>query len=230
MRRCISGLRLLALLLANAPALLFAANVCDQEAQWVRAGAEQYFMILAGRTDVFYDRSGPTFVVLMKTAADEAAVGAFGIYSGASRQPVFGPVPASVYEPFLYETRKPSDLMLRLSITGPQYQRALEVLQTWDRRVREQALLYPEIALDNILLVKQVTEELNRCSRTLVSYELDWGLKDDISENNTASRIPYEYFRELKRLNGTQHIPDDAVPAALLTAGMRPTGDRPTKE
>jgi hypothetical protein len=165
-------------------------------------------MILAGQTDVFYDRSGPTFVMLQRTAADETDVGAFGIYAGERKQPVFGPVPASVYERFVSETRKPADVLLRLSISKPQYDRALQVLQSWERRVRENALLYPEIAMDNILVVKQATEELNRCSHTLVAYELDWGLEDGISEHNIASRIPYEYFRELARLNSARHVPD----------------------
>ena len=170
--------------------------------------AQQYYMILAGQTDVFYDRSGPTFVMLQRTAADETDVGAFGIYAGERKQPVFGPVPASVYERFVSESRKPSDVLLRLAISEPQYERALKVLQTWERRVRENALLYPEIAMDNILLVKQATEELNRCTQTLVPYELDWGLEDDISERNDIARIPYEYFRELARLNAARHVAD----------------------
>jgi hypothetical protein len=98
-------------------------------------------------------------------------------------------------------------VLLRLSISKPQYDRALAVLQTWERRVRENTLLYPDIAMDNILLVKQATEELNRCRETIVGYDLDWGLQDDISERSVASRIPYEYFRELARLNAARHVP-----------------------
>lgn len=217
MRRCNVGpfgvaVALAALVLANAPTLLLASNACEQEARtdnkWSGSGAQQHYMILAGQTDVFHDRSGPTFVMLMRTAADETDVGAFGIYAGERKQPVFGPVPASVYQRFVSESRRPSDVLLRLAISEPQYDRALQVLQSWERRVRENALLYPEIAMDNILLVKQATEELNRCSDMLVAYELDWGLEDDISEHNLASRIPYEYFRELARLNAARHVPD----------------------
>jgi hypothetical protein len=204
MRRC----NFLVLLLASAPTLLLAANACEQEAQASRSDTQQYYMILAGQTDVFYDRSGPTFVMLQRTAADETDVGAFGIYAGERRQPVFGPVPANVYERFVKQARKPSDVLLRLAISQPQYQRALQVLQSWERRVRENALLYPEIAMDNILLVKQATEELNRCKDTIDGYELDWGLEDDISEHNLASRIPYEYFRELARRNAARHVPE----------------------
>jgi len=197
----------LVMLLANAPTLLLAANACEQELRSTRSDTQQYYMILAGQTDVFYDRSGPTFVMLQRTAADETDVGAFGIYAGERKQPVFGPVPARVYERFVGESRKPADVLLRLAISKPQYDRALAVLQSWDRRVREKALLYPDVAMDNILLVKQATEELNRCRETIVRYELDWGLQDDISEHNVASRIPYEYFRELARLNAAQHVP-----------------------
>jgi hypothetical protein len=92
------------------------------------------------------------------------------------------------------------------------------VLRSWERRVRDNALLYPDIAMDNILLVKQATEELNRCARTIVAYDLDWGLDDDISEHNAPLRIPYEYFKELKRLNGARHVADASMPPALLTA------------
>ena len=148
MRRCNVGrfglaAGLVVLVLANAPTLLLAANVCEQEDAWTRTDTQQYYMILAGQTDVFYDRSGPTFVMLQRTAADETDVGAFGIYAGERKQPVFGPVPASVYERFVSEKRKPADVLLRLAISQPQYERALKVLQSWERRVRENALLYP---------------------------------------------------------------------------------------
>jgi hypothetical protein len=213
MRRTILHLFALAsLLLAGWPGSLLAGSNCEAEAKQTSADSARHFMILAARTGVFYERSGPAFVVLMKASAADYEVGALGIYAGASKHPVFGPVPASSYEEFLHETGKPSDVMLRLEINPAQYQRALQVMRSWDRRVREKALLYPEIALDNILLVKQVTEELNRCQRTIAAYNLDWGLDDDISEHNAPLRIPYEYFKELKRLNATLHVADSSMP------------------
>ena len=221
MQRTILHLCALAsLLLAGAPGTLLARNSCEAEAKEIGTGSTRYFMVLAARNDVFYERSGPAFVVLIKAGKDAYDIGALGIYAGDSRQPVFGPVPASSYQPFLRESgeasARKSDVMLRLEINAAQYGRALQVLRTWERRVRERALLYPEIALDNILLVKQATEELNRCTRTIVSYDLDWGLQDDISEHNAPLRIPYEYFKELKRLNGARHVADSAMPPALL--------------
>jgi len=213
----------LALLLSLYIPVLAAAGVCEEEAQWTRSDSQRHFMVLAGRTDVFYERSGPAFVMLIKNggehSADDVEIGAFGMYATSGNQPAFGAVPASEYEGFLHERgNQASEVMLRVEISGPQYEREVKILRSWERRVRERALLYPDIALDNILLVKQATEELNRCSNTLTPYELDWGLEDEISEHNAALRIPFEYFKELRRLNADKHVPDSAVPAALLTS------------
>ena len=218
-RTVLQLLALVSLLAAGSPGTLLAASSCEAEAKRSGTDSTRYFMVLAARTGVFYERSGPSFVALMRAGADDYDIGAVGIYAGANKQPVFGPVPAGSYEEMLREARKSSsDVMLRLEINLAQYERTLNVLRSWERRVREKALLYPDIAMDNILLVKQATEELNRCSRTIASYNLDWGLQDDISEHNAPLRIPYEYFKELKRLNGAKHVPDPAMPPALLAA------------
>jgi len=206
----------LALLLWLAAAAAPAADVCEVEARWVPTGV-QHFMILAGRNEVFYDRSGPAFVMLIKSGEAALDIGALGVYADAAGRARFGAVPASVYATFLHEPAAASETLLRLQISGPQYERVLAVLRTWERRVREGALLYPDIALDNILLVKQATEELNRCSQSIVPYALDWGLEDEISEHNSARRVPFEYFKVLRQLNQARHVGAAAMPAALLT-------------
>jgi hypothetical protein len=225
MQRSKTFLRALALLAClHAPALL-GAESCEAEASWKASKAERHFVVLAGRTDVFYERSGPTFVMLIRGAGDEVDLGAFGIYADADGHPAFGAVPASEYEAFLGEAAargqaKSSTVMLRLEVSAPQYERVLRVLRTWERRVAERALLYPDFALDNILLVRQATEELNRCRQTIVPYELDWGLDDAISEHHIALRIPFEYFKELKVRNEARHVSDAAMPAQLQMATL----------
>ncbi len=196
----------------------FAGDTCAQEEQWKASAAQRHFVVLAGRTGVFYERSGPTFVMLMKSSANTMDIGAFGIHS-EDGQPAFGAVPAAEYEQFLAEPGyDAARVMLRFEVSAPQYERVLGVLRTWERRVRERALLYPDIALDNILLVKQATAELNRCREFMVPYDLDWGLQDNISEHNIALRIPFEYFLELRRRNATRHVSDAAMPQALVAA------------
>lgn len=204
----------LALCLAAASAAH--ADACGEEKAAGASGADRHFVVFAGRTGVFFERSGPSFVMLMRSENDGAEIGAFGIHADARGQPAFGAVPPKEYESFLREADAGGRVMFRVEVSAAQYARVLGVLRNWERRVRERALLYPDVALDNILLVKQASEELNRCEPMLVPYALDWGLEDDISEQNVTLRVPFEYFSALKRLNTARHVPDAAMPAGLL--------------
>jgi len=175
--------------------------------EWERMDSSRYFLVLAGRNGVFYDRSGPTFPILIKTDGRETQIDAVGIYSVGDK-PFFGAIPTELRDEFMKESRNASDVMLRLEIAAPQYERGLKVLRTWDRRAKEANLLYPNVFMDNVLLVKQVTETLNQCGTTVKLYRMDWGPYDYISNNNRPSLGPFLYFKELKRLNESLHIPD----------------------
>jgi hypothetical protein len=197
-----------------------AADSCERESRWAPSATTHYFLVLAASQNVFYDGSGPSFVMLMKTdaATDEAEMGAVGIYADDKRRPVFGSVPAKTYDAFLKEPgKRSSDIMLRLEITEPQYERELEIMQTWDRRAREGQLLYQQdVFMNNILLVKQATEELNRCRRAVDLYKLDWGTEDRISDEHPRSRVPFLVFEEMKRRNASLHVPDSRMPDGLV--------------
>jgi hypothetical protein len=176
--------------------------------RWVRVDPYRYFIVLAGRSGTFYDRSGPAFPMLIKMDGAKPQVDAVGIYS-AKGAASFGTVPAEAYNEFMKESGNASDVMLRIEITGTQYERGLKILRTWERRVREGALLYPDLSMDNILLVKQVTESLNQCGEKIKMYNLSWGVEDKISDNTKPPHIPFLYFKELRRLNESLHVRDE---------------------
>jgi hypothetical protein len=215
-----------------------APGSCESEASRGSADTARHFLVLAASKGVFYNRSGPSFVMLMKTdtATDESEMGAVGIYGDDKGRALFGTVPWQTYDAFLHEPGKKSqNVMLRLEINEPQYERVLGVLRTWERRAREDALLYPdEIFMNNILLVKDATEELNRCKETVNLYKLDWGINDRISDNHAPSRVPFLVFEELKHRNASLHVPDSEMPEGLLAiAGSEPLSARepaPAKE
>jgi hypothetical protein len=176
--------------------------------RWIKVDPYRYFVVLAGRRGTFYDRSGAAFSMLIKTDREKTQVDAVGIYAAGETR-IFGPIPAATYNQFMKEPRTDTDVMLRIEIAAAQYERSMKILATWERRVREDALLYPDVALDNILLVKQVTESLNQCGETLRLYNLDWGINDGISDNNRPPHIPFQYFKELRRLNDALHVRDE---------------------
>lgn len=182
-------------------------------ARWVRVDSSRYFIVLAGRIETFYDGSGPTFPMLIKTDGHQTQIDAVGTYDVRGYW-AFGAIPRETYDQFMKEPRKDSDVMLRLEITAAQYERGLKIVKTWDRRARNNELLYPDVTMDNILLAKQVTESLNQCGEKFKLYNLDWSMEDHISsssprDDNPISRIPFLYFKELKRLNQSVHVSDE---------------------
>ncbi len=184
--------------------------------RWVREGAHRYFLVLAGRSGTFYDHSGPTFPMLIKLGGKEPQIDAVGIYS-ADNHGEFGKIPEETCKDFMNEPHKSSEVMLRLEMSEAEYERSLHIVQTWERRAREGALLYPNVYLDNILLVKQVTESLNHCSQKIKLYNLDWGLQDTISEHNDPSITPFLYFKELRRLNESLHVRDQKFKKSFVS-------------
>jgi len=181
--------------------------------RWIRVDSYRYFIVLAGRIGTFYDGSGPTFPMLIKTDGQQTQIDAVGTYDVRGYW-AFGSIPPETYNEFMKESRKDSDVMLRLEITAAQYERGLKIVKTWERRARNNELLYPDLTMDNILLAKQVTESLNQCQEKFKLYNLDWSMEDRIStssprDDNPISRIPFLYFKELKRLNQSLHVPDE---------------------
>jgi hypothetical protein len=186
-----------------APVTAFGQKGCDSDGE-----PHRHFLVLAGRSGTFYDNGGPAFPMLIKLDGERTQVDAVGIYSVQGRR-MFGPVPEETYREFMKEPRAASDVMLRLEITSAQYERGLKILQTWERRVKEGALLYPDVSMDNILLVKQVTESLNQCGEKIKLYKLDWGVDDRLSDGNPPPRIPFLFFKEMRRLNESLHVRDE---------------------
>jgi hypothetical protein len=208
-----------------------AASSCEREASAVRSETVRHFLVLAASRGVFHDQSGPSLVMLMRTdaVAGESDMGAVGIYADDKGRAVFGSVPWQAYDAFLREPAKGSQhVLLRLEISDPQYERVLGILRTWEKRARLNELLYPEhVFMNNILLVKQATEELNRCRESVNLYKLDWSLEDRISDDNATSRVPLLVFEELKRRNASLHVADSKMPEALLRlAGTTPLSAR----
>ncbi|MGA9769782.1 MAG: hypothetical protein WBV94_12130 [Blastocatellia bacterium] len=180
--------------------------------RWVRVDSNRYFLVLAGRIGTFYDGSGPTFPMLIKMDGEKTQIDAVGTYDVRGYW-AFGLIPAETYKEFMKEPRKDSEVMLRLEITAAQYERGLKIVKSWVRRAQNNELLYPDLTMDNILVAKQVTESLNQCGEKFKLYKLDWSMEDRISnsllDSPPISRIPFMYFRELKRLNESLHVPDE---------------------
>jgi hypothetical protein len=181
--------------------------------RWTRVDPDRYFIVLVAREGEFYDKSGSAFPVVVKLAGGVSKIDAAGLYSDKGNA-AFGAVPPDTYKEYLREARGDSEVILRLEINSRQYERALKIVQEWQRRAREGALLYTldnalsaPLPLNNILLVKAVTETLNVCQNDVDLYKLDYVFPGDwITNENSPEFVPFFYFKELRRRNEARHI------------------------
>jgi hypothetical protein len=183
------------------------------ETRWTRVDPDHYYIVLVARQDEFYDKSGSAFPVVIRTAGGASKIDAAGVYSDKGTA-AFGSVPEETYKEYMRDARGDSEVILRLEINSRQYERALKVVQEWQRRARENTLLYTidnthstPMPLNNILLIKAVTETLNLCQDDLDLYKLDYAYPSDwITDQYSAEFVPFMYFKELRRRNEARHI------------------------
>ena len=137
-------------------------------------------------------------------------IDAAGTYSNHGKS-AFGAVPPDTYKDYLRDAHGESEVILRLEINSQQYERALNIVQEWERRAKEGSLLYryPDAngALNNLVLLRGITETLNLCENDFDLYKLDYNYPTDwISDAYAPEFIPFYFFKELRRRNESRHI------------------------
>lgn len=183
------------------------------ETRWTRVDPDRYFIVFVARRGEFFDTSGSAFPVVIKLAGGVSKIDAVGLYSDKGVA-AFGAVPVTTYKEYLRDARGDAEVILRLEINSRQYERALKVVQEWQRRARERALLYTidnalsaPLPLNNIVMVKAITETLNLCQEDIDLYKLDYAYPSDwITDQYGPEFVPFMFFKELRRRNEARHI------------------------
>jgi hypothetical protein len=184
------------------------------ETRWTRVDPNRYFIVFVAREGEFFDKSGSAFPLVIKLPEGGAPqIEGAGIYSKAGKA-AFGAIPTSAYKEYLREARGDSEVILRLEINSGQYERTLRIIKEWQRRAREGALPYtidsthtaPD-PLNNILVVKAVTETLNLCQNDVDLYKLDYEYPTDwIANQYSPEWVPFMLFKEMRKRNEARHI------------------------
>jgi len=196
--------------------------------RWTRVDPQRYFVVLAaGKGDPGFGAAG--FAMLIKTDGVHTRTNAFGVYpvvNALERHPILGVIPGKIRRQFDHEPAGQSGAMLRLEVTAGPYNRALEVLKTWERRAEENTLLYTVPYLNNAVYLNQLVSSLNEtgvltwrggmpCTETIKLQKLTWGLDDPIMTKHNMTQTPYYLFKTLRQLNSSLHLNDSQFQAAL---------------
>lgn len=153
--------------------------------RWIRVDAERHFILFTAlRGDVA--KGGPAFATMIRADADgRGSMESFGFYI-AGDVPIVGTIPTAVSTRHLVESRLETETMLRLELTRAEYDRAMAVLRSWDRRVREKKLMYDLPYLNSIVFMEQLATTLNQCNERIRVKKLNWNANDPITgKHNT---------------------------------------------
>jgi hypothetical protein len=196
------------------------SNAGEELSQWTRVDPYRYFVILAA-AKATPGYGGPAFAMLIKTDGHQSQTEAFGLYE---TDPVhhyveMGTIAEETRKKFDTDPRDDSAAMLRLEVSAGPYRRALKVLKTWERRARENTLLYQDIPyLNNAVYLNQLASSLNDCGETIKLQKLTWRIDDPIITKQNLPQVPYFFIKELWRLNSTLHVKDDKFHQELKAA------------
>ncbi|HEX5705818.1 MAG TPA: hypothetical protein VFX96_00870 [Pyrinomonadaceae bacterium] len=209
--------------------------------RWVRAKTNRYFLTFAARSmpiDAYYDDNsvaihptegrptrqtmgGPAFAMWTKLGGRKTEVETLGLHmmtDGTRTIPVVGPVPDELQKQFASESRKESDVMIRLELTEAEYERTHKVFRTWDKRVRDKTLLYDDPYLNAMEFLRRTAESLNLCGEKVKLHKLNWSQWDAVATKHHLPEHPLEYIRIMRKRNDELHVTDESFPA-----GWRPS-------
>ena len=179
--------------------------------RWVRVDSYRYFVALvSGKGTPGY--GAPAFAMLIKTDGNETQTEAFGLYpykDGKVDTVKLDDIPEEIRKQFARDPKDDSAAMLRLEVSVGPFNRAMKVLKTWERRSRENTLLYNIPYLDNAVYFNQLASSLNDCAETIKLQKLTWRIDDPILSKQNLPQVPYFFIQELRKLNGDLHVRDD---------------------
>lgn len=189
------------------------SNADVELTQWVRLDPYRYFIVFAAAKGT-PGYGSPAFAELIKTDGRQPEIDAFGLYE---TDPVHhyvevGPISEELRKKYENEPRDDSAALFRLEIPAGPYQRALKVLKTWERRARENTLLYPDIPyLNNAVYLNQLAGSLNDCTETIQLEKLTWRIDDPIITKQNLPQVPYFFIRDMRERNRALHVKDAAL-------------------
>ena len=206
------------------------------QTRWVRAQTNRYFLTFAARSEQINGYSddvsvnippkdwrppkpsmgGPAFAMWTKLDGRKTEVETLGLHlvtdSTGRMIPVVGAIPVELHKQFLSDSRKDSDVMIRLELSEAEYVRTHKVFETWDKRVREKTLLYDDPYLNVMEFLRRTAESLNQCGNKVTLHKLNWSQWDEVVTKHQLPLHPLEYIRIMRKRNDQLHVTDDKFP------------------
>lgn len=183
--------------------------------RWIRAQTNRYFLTFAASSGTIQE-GGPAFAMWTKLDGRQTKIDTLGLYLSKGQAgrfvPTVGTIPAALYQEFVNESSKPSDVMIRLELTEAEFERTHKVFEIWDKRVRTKTLLYDDPYLNGMEFLRRAAESLNQCREKVELHKLTWSIHDQIVTKHNLPQHPLEYIRVMRKKNNHLHVTDAMFP------------------
>ena len=178
--------------------------------RWDRVQTRRYFLTFAVRSGQAQP-DGAAFAMWTKLDGRKTEIEALGVHlamdSKGKTGPVFGLIPAQLYNEFATESDKKSDEMMRLEMTEAEFERSYKVFKTWEKYAQDRALPHRDPYLNGMEFLKSAAESLNQCDEKLKLYTID-----GVAAAQNPHQQTLEYVRVMKKKNDGWHVPDREFP------------------
>jgi hypothetical protein len=178
------------------------AAAAGEQMLWSRVVTQRYFLTLAARSGT---AAKPAAAFVMWTTlggkTELEALGARG--DGASAR--LGRIPLELAREFTRHSGRAEDVMLRIELSEAEYHRTHRVLESWDVVLKNDRLARNDPVAQLIELLDATLQSVNRCVGRLQ-------VRSKPVADATASAVPLQWIRELRRLNDKRHVSDRMFP------------------
>jgi hypothetical protein len=190
-----------------------------QPTQWVRAETHRYFLTLVAR-----NRSAQTggyafatWAALDGRGVEVEALGFQTVKDAAGKMaPVFGPIPAEVYNGIADERNdernNDKNVILRLELTEAEFARTQNVYRMWNNNAKNRALPYADPYLNALELLRSAAESLNQCREMVKVQKLTPAERERIISQQKLPQYLVEFIGEMRKRNDELHVADAAFP------------------
>jgi len=195
--------------------------VSGEKTRWVREQTHRYFLTLAARSGPL-PHGGPAFAMWTVLDGRTTEIKALGIQlvkdEAGKVAPVFGPIPAELYNQIIEENEKEKKsnkeeiVVARFELTEAEYKKTHDLYQTWDKYVETEKLPNADPYRNGMEFLKEAVEGLNQCGEKIKLHRLTQRERDEIISKHKPPQQPLEYIRMTRKQNDELHVTDAMFP------------------
>lgn len=194
--------------------------VTEQQTRWVRERTQRYFLTLAARSAT-PQQGGPAFAMWTTLDGRDPRVETLGIQltrdDAGKTIPVFGPIPAELYDQITEAVQKDKKtkeeiVIVRFELTQAEFETTHGIYQLWEKQAKAQTLPQPDPYANALEFLRVAAEGLNQCGEKIGLHRPQQREREELVSRYTRSQRPMEYIRMLSKKNEELNVSDATFP------------------